>query len=85
MEHAIKDAVTIGAFIAANLVVDEEDGDDVEVSADGGQLPNDGHFAEAVAAGPSVVQPHLESRNDDLESEEPEIMDQEMLDETVGE
>ena len=83
-EQAIEDAVTIGAYLVANPVVDEEDGYDVEVSVDGCNLPNDGHSAEFVAAGPSNLHPNLESGNDDQEIT---ILkkDQPMLDEKVEE
>ena len=68
-EQTIEDTVTIGTYVAANPVVDEDDEDDVEELTDGGQLPNDGHSANSPTARPSVVQPHVESCNDGLESD----------------
>ena len=41
-EQAIEDAMTIGKWVADTPVVDDEDGDNVEESANGGQRPSNG-------------------------------------------
>ena len=68
-EQAIQDAVTIKTYVAANPVLDEEDRDNVEESADGGQLPINGHSANSPAARLSVVQAHVECGNDGSKSD----------------
>ena len=41
-EQAIKDAITIGKWVADNPIADDEDVDNDDESAYGGQPPNNG-------------------------------------------